>query len=186
MKYIPAFHSYDKMEIKAGKGDFVLYHGNLAIGENNQAALFLVNNVFNDLKIPFIIAGAKPSRELIKAVKNKNYIELQANISTEKIYELIQNAQINILPTFQATGIKLKLLAALFSGRHCIVNTPMVENTGLESLCAITDASADMKEQIKILFEKDFDTNEISKREKVLYENFSNKRNIEKLIELIF
>ena len=40
---IMAFHSHEKIEIKDEKGDFVLYHGSLAVGENNKAALYLVN-----------------------------------------------------------------------------------------------------------------------------------------------
>ena len=186
VKYTPAFHPHHKTEIKEGKGNFAFYHGNLAVGENNQAALFLVNEVFNDLEIPFIIAGSKPSKELIRATRSKPHIELKADISTENIYSLIKEAQINVLPTFQATGIKLKLLAVLFSGRHCIVNTPMIENTGLESLCSIADTAIEMKEKIKNVFEKEFDKNEVVRREKILIEKFSNQTNVEKLIQLIF
>ena len=78
--------------------------------------------------------------ELKEAIKKNKNIQLKENISIEEIYSLIQNAQINILPTFQATGIKLKLLSALYTGRHCIVNSPMVANTGLESLCHVADS----------------------------------------------
>jgi len=68
---IMAFHPHDKTEIKEGKGDFVLYHGSLAVGENNKAALYLVNEVFNEDHIPFVIAGNGASAELKNSVKNK-------------------------------------------------------------------------------------------------------------------
>jgi glycosyltransferase involved in cell wall biosynthesis len=184
--YIPAFHPGEEVDIFEGKGDFVLYHGNLGVGENDEAARFLVTEVFNDIKIPFIIAGSNPSAELIKTVKSFRNIELKANISTEEIYILIKEAQANILPTFQPTGIKLKLLAALYSGRYCIVNTPMVRNTGLEDLCVISDSPAEMKQAVKSLFQKDFTKIEIEKRVSILTKNFSNKINIEKLIRLLF
>ena len=62
--YIPAFHPFDQVKIKHGKGDFAFYHGNLAVGENNEGALYLVEKIFNDLPYKLIIAGNKPSSDL--------------------------------------------------------------------------------------------------------------------------
>ena len=131
---IIAFHPDECVQVRQGSGRFALYHGNLAIGENNEAALYLVREIFNGINIPLVIAGNNPSQELLAAAKQNANVAVKSNIPTASIYELIRDAQINILPTFQATGIKLKLLAALFNGRHCIVNSPMVANTGLEQL----------------------------------------------------
>jgi hypothetical protein len=182
--HITAFHPNENVTIKNGKGDFCLYHGNLEVGENNKAALYLVNEVFSKIKTPLIIAGRKPSAELINTVAQHPHISLKANINTQEIDDLIKNAQINVLPTFQATGIKLKLLAALFSGKHCIVNAEMVNNTGLESLCSIQNTPEDFSKEIIRLFEIPFDMEEKSKREKILLEEFSNSKNVEKLIAL--
>jgi hypothetical protein len=183
--HITAFHSNEKVIIKEGKGAFCLYHGNLEVGENNEAALYLVSQVFSKIKIPFVIAGRKPSDELVNAVEKYDHIQLKANISSQDINELIKTAQINILPTFQATGIKLKLLAALYTGRHCIVNAPMVVNTGLESLCSIQDSPEEMVKEISRLFEQPFDMNQKQKRELILNRDFSNDINVRKLVELI-
>ena len=185
IQFIPVFLPYDAVNISAGKGSYCLYHGNLEVGENNEAALYLVNQVFSKIKIPLIIAGRKPSKELVSAVSNYSHISIKANINTQDIDELIKTAQINVLPTFQATGIKLKLLVALFTGRHCIVNSPMVANTGLEKLCSIQDSPESMTKEISRLFEMQFDMQEKQKREDVLIENFSNESNVKKLIALI-
>ncbi len=182
--HITAFHANTEVKIQSGLGNFCLYHGNLEVGENNEAALFLVNEVFSKIAIPFIIAGRKPSKELQLAVAEHKNIELRANISTKEIDNLIAAAQINILPTFQATGIKLKLLAALFNGRHCIVNSPMVANTGLESLCAIKDSASEITAEINRLYTLPFDIQQKKLREHILLENFSNTKNIQKLIAL--
>ncbi|MDP4266024.1 MAG: glycosyltransferase [Bacteroidota bacterium] len=184
---VSAFHPNNAIDIEQGRGEYVLYHGSLSIGENNEAALFLVNNVFNDIDIPFIIAGNNPSRQLVQVVNNKKNINLVDNVSTEKIYELIHNAQINILPTFQATGIKLKLLAALYKGRHCVVNRPMIINTGLEELCIIRDTKEELKSAVIEYFSKPFTNDEIKKRDVCMYAmGFSNKKNVDTLIEIIF
>jgi hypothetical protein len=182
--HITAFHPNEAVKINGGRGDFCLYHGNLEVGENNEAALFLVNEVFSKTRIPLVIAGKKPSQELLAAVSKYPHIQVKGNINTQEIDELIRNAQINVLPTFQATGIKLKLLAALFNGRHCVVNSPMVTNTGLEDLCVIRDDAPEMAQQISELFKKGFDMGEKEKRELILMKNFSNEENVKKLIEL--
>ncbi len=183
--HITAFHANEEVKIKEGKGEFCLYHGNLEVGENNKAALYLVNEVFSKINTPLIIAGSKPSAELKNAVSQHSNILLKANIHTQDIDDLIKNAQINVLPTFQATGIKLKLLVALFTGRHCIVNSPMVVNTGLEQLCSVQDSAEAMAKEIIRLFEIPFDMEEKQKRETILSENFSNSKNVKKLIALI-
>lgn len=182
---IMAFHPHDKTEIKEGTGDFALYHGSLAVGENNKAALYLTNEVFNDINFPFVIAGNGASRELKEAIGKRKNISLKENIPTQEIYSLIQNAQVNILPTFQATGIKLKLLSALFTGRHCLVNSPMAEKTGLESLCSIANSAAEMKKEISRLMHVPFSAEEKLIREKILGENFSNKATVKKLMGLL-
>jgi hypothetical protein len=183
--YLPAFHAYNDITVKAGKGNFALYHGNLSVGENNEAALYLVNQIFNSIFFPLIIAGSSPSSELIKAAQNHSNIKVEANAPVERINQLIADAQINILPTFQSTGIKLKLIAALFSGRHCIVNSPMVVETGLENACIIADSPDEMKKMINQLANTTFTEKEIEKRKNILFSGFSNEKNILTLINLI-
>ena len=182
--YIPAFHQFDKVTVKSGKSDFAFYHGNLAVGENNEAAIYLIGKVFNDLPYNLLIAGNKPSLELRKAVKLSKNVVLKDNLTHKEIQKLISDTQCNILPTFQSTGIKLKLLASLFSGRSCIVNTPMVINTGLESLCTIADSPNEMKAALRIAMERHFLLEEIKRREEILLKDFSNSDNAKKLIRL--
>jgi hypothetical protein len=184
--YIPAFHPNEKITAKPGKGKYAFYHGNLSVSENNEAALFLLRKVFNDLPYHFIIAGSKPSDELREEIKNRGTVTLKDNLNPLQIHECISDAHCNVLPTFQSTGIKLKLLSALFAGRFCIVNSPMVINTGLEHLCIIADSAEAMKERIHDVFQKEFTSSDNSKREKILNEIFSNAKNAQKLLKLLF
>ena len=184
--HISAFHPNDRVRINDGRGRFCLYHGSLEIAENNQAALYLIRQVFADLPIPLIIAGNHPSKELRELAAEHEHVELRTGIDTGQIHQLISEAQINILPTFQATGIKLKLLAALYLGRHCVVNSHMVRNTGLEPLCRVEDSEKRMQDAVKALFTTDFDPVEISKREAILGSQFCNRVTAGKLYSLIY
>ncbi|MBN4065767.1 hypothetical protein JYT51_00370 [Candidatus Amoebophilus asiaticus] len=181
-----AYHPFSTLKCKTGKGEYALYHGNLSVGENNRAALFLVQEVFNGLSIPLIIAGMNPSRELKKAVEKSDNITLQADLPEDEMHELIINAHINILPTFQQTGIKLKLLCSLYLGRFCVVNSAMVVNTDLEQLCTIADTPDKIKESVVELSRHQFTEEEKNVRAKILKNNFSNAANAQNLVELLF
>lgn len=182
---LPAFHANTQVSTMPGTGDYVLYHGKLSVGENDEAARFLVNQVFNDLDIKLVIAGHNPSAALKKAVEPYGHITLMQNITTDKINQLTHDAQINILPTFQNTGIKLKLINVLFQGRWVIANNYMVENTGLEELCLVTDDPGKMKEYVKELMAKPFTVAEAEARKAVLHASFTNAANIRMLLQLV-
>lgn len=184
---ISAFHPSEKVDVKDGLGHYALYHGSLDVSENNQAALFLVNEVFNNLDYKLIIAGNKPGKELKAAIRKQKNVELRTNLKESDFEKLIADAQINVLPTFQATGIKLKLLLALHKGRHILVNPPMVEQTGLEKLCHIVQTPDEFKKSIQYLMHKKIDTKEIAQRKTMLIQNgFSNAYNAQNLAKLIF
>lgn len=185
VQLLPAFHANEQISSKTGIGKFAFYHGNLSVGENDEAARFLVNKVFNDLDVPFIIAGNNPSEALKNAVANYTHISLQQNISTEQINTLTAEAQINVLPTFQGTGIKLKLLNVLFQGRWVIANQTMVENTGLESLCRIANTPTEMKTAIKKMIDVPFDEASLNQRKKIIETSFCNQTNVNILVDLI-
>ncbi len=182
--YIPAFHSNSKVMSLPGKGDYVLYHGNLSIPENDRAAIYLVNEVFPLLSQPCIVAGSNPSQMLQNAAAKYPHIQIKANLTAEEIFDLVRNAHVNTLVTFQSTGIKLKLLNALYRGRHLVANTPMVEETQLESLCQVSDDPKIMAHVIKQCFLETFDESYIQDRENKLAYTFNNAENAKKLMAL--
>lgn len=184
--YLPAFNTFDTINAKKGKGKYILYHGNLSVNENTQALHFLIEHVFPNVTVPIVIAGKDPSSEIIGTIKKYKNIKLIINPRNEQIFDLIRNAHINILPTFQPTGIKLKLINALYNGRFCLVNTPMIKNTGLENLCIIKDTGEEMALEIIKLFNKSFEQEELDKRCEILLKLFSNTINAKSLINLLF
>jgi hypothetical protein len=180
--YIPPFHPFEKIQIQKGLGNYCLYHGNLSVAENYQAALFLIKEVFNDLNYSLIIAGNKPPNSLIKAAAYLPNVKIMSQVDDTTMQQLIANAQINILPTFQATGIKLKLLYALYNGRHCMVSNEMVYNTGLESLCHVVKDPDEYKAGIINLMATPFQ--ELDVRSHLLHQHFNNLENAKRLTEI--
>ena len=186
VEFIPCFHANEKITTLTGKSNYILYHGKLSVPENEKAVLFLIKNVFCKLKHKCIVAGMDPSDDIYKAASSYNNIEIIPNPEQNKMEELISKAQIHTLVTFQGTGLKLKLLNSLFSGRHTLVNSLMLAGSGLDSLCRIANTPEEMISECNRLMEIPVDEKTIAQREKLLFPAFSNKEQAKKLIKMIY
>lgn len=186
IEFMPCFHANEQVDIESGQSDFILYHGKLSVEENERAAIYLIKKVFSKIKQPCIIAGMNPSQKLIRAAASVSNVSLIANPSEEKMQELIRNAQIHALITFQDTGLKLKLLNSLFSGRHIVANKMMLAGSGLDELCHIADQPEDMVSCCNELSEKPFAVTDIQQRKERLFPTYANLYQGKLLCKMIF
>jgi len=186
VKLIPAFHQFEEVKSKSGSGGYFLFHGNLSVSENLKAVNFLLDEVFTPGEIPLVVAGKNPPQKLLRKVGGIPNVKIIAAPLPQQMDELIMNAQGCVIPSFQSTGLKLKLLVSLYSGRFCITNPPVVANTGLEKLCIVADTATQMQEAVKNIAGKVFSEKNIEARKHILEDKFSNKSNAERLINLIW
>lgn len=184
--YISVFTGWEHLQSKEGSGRFCLYQGNLSVPENEKAATWLVENVFGAIDTPFIVAGKNPSGSLQRLIEKNSNVCLVANPDVNEMQELISKAQVNILPSFSDTGIKLKLLNAVFCGKHVLTNNAMVDGTHLESVCHVVNDARDYTSAIKVLMQTPFTNAEIQLRENLLREFYNNEKNALKLIAWIW
>jgi hypothetical protein len=188
VKFLPTFPSWQKVRSEEGAGNICLYHGNLSVPENEKAAVWLLHKVFMRVRKPFVIAGKKPSRRLQKMAHFCQHTCLVADPTEAEMNDLVRKAHINVLPVFnkQVTGIRLKLLHALFEGKHCVVNAPMVEGTGLEPACHIAANSNAFASIIMQLYHQPFTQDEIMLRERLLGDTYNNEQNTRQLIQWLW
>jgi Glycosyl transferases group 1 len=180
--YLPVFIPYTMVTAKEGKGSYCLYHGNLAVNENDKAARWLLTKVFNTLHLPLVIAGRNPSPALEKLAHLYQHTCIATNPSDAEMQDLIARAQVNILPSFNNTGVKLKLINAVFNGRHCLVNNEAVAGSGLESYCSIANGEQEFAEAAAKLFDTAFDHQDIEKRQGIAGHHFNNMENAQRLL----
>ena len=185
MTYVPPFHPNSTVESRTGTGEYVLFHGKLSISDNEEAAIYLIDRIFSKHEIPLRIAGKNPSERLMEKAKRFDHITIIPNPDEATMTDLIQNAQINLLLSFQRAGMKLKLLNALYRGRHCVVNKHMINNTGLESLCYIKNTSKEIRSTVESLMNVQFSAHQIAERRVILETMFSNKENATKIIAIL-
>lgn len=181
---LPAFPSWDKVNSEEGLGYYCLFHGNLSVPENEKAAMWLLSNVFPKIKPHLIIAGKKPSHRLQKMAELCQHTCLVANPTEAEMNDLVQKAQINVLPCFNKdiTGLRLKLLHALYEGRHCVVNPTMIKGSGLENACHIGTTADAFAAIITQLYHQPFCEEEIRLRKNLLENTYNNTQNAQKLL----
>ncbi len=183
---LPVFLPFDQVKGKEGTGCFCLYHGNLSVAENEQVVIWLLKKVFATMEMPFIISGKNPSAKLQRLIYQYPHACLIPNPSEEELQDLIAKAQVNILPSFNCTGVKLKLLNALFNGRHCIVNKDAIEGTGLQDTCHVATSAEDIRNSLSELYTRPFTSEEIASRKIVLEGLYDQQANLQKLMQAIW
>jgi glycosyltransferase involved in cell wall biosynthesis len=184
IEYLPSFHPYESVVSETGTGDFILYHGNLSIAENVLGAEYLIEHVFSKTDYTVKIAGLNPGAGLKNLIQKHKHIEVIENPSDEVLQQLIRQAQVNCLYTHQATGLKLKLLNALFAGRHCLVNDKMLHGTGLEKACEVANEPEQFIDKLRVLMKEPF-TQAVIDNRKELLKNFDVRRNAQRIVELL-
>ena len=186
--FVPIFPAWQKVTVEEGMGNFCLFHGNLSVPENEKAAIWLLQKVFSKIKKPLVIAGKNPSKRLEKIAHSQLHTCLVANPTETEMNDLVKKAHINVLPSFNKniTGIRLKLLHALFEGKHCIVNDPMVKGTELGDACHIGRTADAFASIITQLFHQPFTNDEIVLRKKLLVNTYDNEKNARLLIPYLW
>jgi hypothetical protein len=185
--YLPSFHPDSQVVTQPGRGDFILFHGNLSVSENYEAAAWLVEQVFAKLPFKCIVAGLNPPAFLVSKAGSFSNVELIASPPEAAMNRLLQEAQVHVLYTAQPTGLKLKLLNVLFKGRFVICNPHMIAGTGLTENSGLTlcNSADEFIRQITACMSKTFSEPEIGER-KQLVTGFDNQANARKLVEIAF
>jgi hypothetical protein len=182
VSHLPLFLPQWKCNYSEGRGSYCLYQGDLSVEENEKSATWLLQNVFTDLEVPFVITGKNPSVKLEEMVHRNNNCCLVANPTEAEMQDMIAKAQIIVIPSYNTTGIKLKLVNALFNGRHCIVNEATVKGTGLEATCHIGTDAAAFKALISFLYKKPYTQQDAQIRSRLLSSMFNNETNARKIV----
>lgn len=161
---------------------YCLFHGNLSVAENENAALWIIA-ALRKLDVELVIAGKNPSDKLYRACEDEG-VDLVANPNDEEMSVLIQEARVHVLYTDQPTGLKLKLLNALTSSGRVIVNKHMIQGTNLGSLCMVHNSADTYAEAVKGALENELSKDDYMERRQHLKDNYdtvNNCRIIERL-----
>lgn len=149
--YLPVTIDSDLiLEPVEGKS-FALFHGNLSVPENQEAIDALIReNKRKKLEIPVVIAGKNPSASLIKKIQSHGW-ECVANPNDSDLNDLMRSCSVHLLIGFKTSGIKLKVIRALLSGKPCIATKELVGIPTLEKHCETWDPVLPLADKIDLV-----------------------------------
>lgn len=181
--FLPAFQPYQKLHQLSKKGYFAMYHGNLNITDNIKVALFLID-VFKIINYPLVIAGQTKDKKLLSKIDQAKNISFISITDEDQLLELFHRAHINVLYSFNNSGVKLKLINSLFQSRFVIANSKITAGSGLESLCVIAENKTEIIQQVLKLIDTDFSKEDIEHRKELL-DLYNNSKNSQILLDLL-
>jgi hypothetical protein len=92
----------------------------------------------------------------------------------------------HVIHSDNPSGFKIKLLNALYSGRHVLVQEAIVVGEHLDEVTHAFETSDELRGLMRTLKDKPVTAEDIAKRESVLLPRFSSKDNAKHLINLIY
>jgi len=136
------------------------------------------------INFPVVISGKNPGIKITDEVSLHANIRLVENPSEEEMNQLQRDAHIHVCYTFQNSGLKLKLLNALFKGRFVVANPLMTEGSGLETHVETGNTDAEIRQIIEDMINREFTAEHADKRTNLLklYDNKLNAKKIEGLL----
>lgn len=151
-----AFLGEQEYSFAERKGNYCLYFGKLSDRENEYAALWLLENIFNDVEIPFVIAGSNPSAQLDQAAHLRLHTCLVGDPGEKELKELIKKAQMVLIPSFIDIPPINRLNLSMSLGKHVLINPKASGKSGIERYCSVASTPDQFKEKIIQLSNDDF------------------------------
>ena len=183
VKLLPVSTPKSKIKEQKVTEPYLLFHGNLSVSENENGANWIIKHAYSR-NIKLIIAGKEPKEQLLKLCK-ENDVELITNPSNEKMEQLIQSARIHVFYTDLATGVKLKLINAMNSSGHILLNNKMIEGTSFEKLFNPANTPEEFQKFIIENLDNELTAEEFNKRQSYLQENLNTENNCKLIQQLI-
>lgn len=154
---------------------FALFHGNLSVPENQEAVNALIaENRRKKIEIPVVIAGKNPGAAMIKKIEAQGW-ECIPNPSDSELNDLMRSCSIHLLIGFKSSGIKLKVIRALLTGKPCLATPEMLGSPAFEKHCEIWKTELTLSDALHLM--RAPNAEEIAKRMEELKAEFG----IEKL-----
>ena len=183
----PFFNQNHSKQIGSTKIEtqFCLFQGNLGVAENIDAVNFILNKIAPNCNYLIKIAGKNPNQVLKDKIQTLDNVLLIENPTDEDMTHEIKTAHVNLLFTFQQTGVKLKLINALQQGKHILINSLMDDSNIFKAFCFVQDTPEDILRTLHKLMDTPFTQSSYENRYKQFSFYFDNAKNAKQILDLI-
>ena len=174
-----------EVNIKEGKGTYLLIHANLSINDNVHSSLELLKYISDKINLKIILAGKSPTALLVKECVRFYNVEIVANPSDSELISLIQNAHIQLCYSEISEGFKIRVRSILQYGRFIIANEAFCEDKSLQEMMVMENDLNKWVDTIQVLLQQSFDINAIKARQNKL-NNLPEGNKITDVINILF
>ncbi len=165
--FLPPFHGSHHVDIQPGRGQYLLYQGDLSLEINQNALLDLMEKLPSDQNYPIVAAGRTGDKSFEEKLTRFPNLRREANVSQEKMIQLIQQAQIILIHSLHVSGMKLKIFPALYHGRFIAASSTSATQTGLDKAMHFYDQHS-FNTLIKLLWSADFTQEDYTSRMEIV------------------
>lgn len=164
--YLPVTINSDLVLEPLEGEQFALFHGNLSVAENQEAIEVLIReNRAHKIDLPLVIAGKNPSAILVKKIEAQGW-KCIPNPSDAELNDLMRSCSLHLVIGFKSSGIKLKVIRALLTGKPCIATKEMTGTPALETHCELWDPVLPLADKLKsVLAENSISENRLEELE---------------------
>lgn len=163
-QFLPVFHGIEETDITFGKGEYILYQGDLSIELNQKAVLDLVNNLQEISDFPIIIAGKSGDRFFEEKLTQYPNLKREVDVSDTRMHDLIKGAQVIIIHSLNPAGMKVKIFPALYHGRFVVANENSITYTDLDKSIHIYKNYGELRTILKHLRGREFTLEDLNQR----------------------
>lgn len=164
---LPPFHGSHHVDIQPGRGQYLLYQGDLSLEINQNALIDLMERLPADPIYPLVVAGRSGNKSFEEKLTRFPNLRREADVSEEKMIELIQQAQIILIHSLHIAGMKLKIFPALYHGRFIAASANSATLTGLDKAMQFYNDHS-LSILLKQLWSSDFTSKDYASRMEIL------------------
>jgi len=181
--YVPVFHGNEMNNRLSSFGKYALYHGDLRTSDNKRAVAFLIK-VFKKIPDYSLLIASSCGADFVKRKKasasNISFVSIK---NEDHLDDLLENAHINVMLSFQQSGTKLKLINSLYKSRFCIINKNMVDDEMVRKCCEMAETETEFIAAVNRLRSQPY--LDFEKRKSVLAPILNDATNVKLIATLI-
>jgi hypothetical protein len=182
--FLPPFHGSHHVDIQSGRGQYLLYQGDLSLEINQNALIDLMEKLPSDPIYPVVAAGRSGDKSFEEKLARFPNLRREADVSQEKMTQLIQQAQIILIHSLHLSGMKLKIFPALYHGRFIAASATSATQTGLDKAMHFYDQYS-FNALLKQLWSTDFTQEDLTSRMEIVAQHPSDTDKAKEIIRYL-
>lgn len=165
---LPVFHGFTKVDVKEGRGEYILYQGDLSIESNQQAILEIIRILSKANEYKLVVAGRPGDANFEEKLTKYPKLQREADVSESRMTELVRDAHVIIVHSRHAAGMKVKLFPSLYYGRHVVANEASLTHTPIDAALHVYRNAEELTRLLKDIFTQSFTKEDHAARERIV------------------